>query len=324
MQCMHACSQAQHRTACMHRLTLQGVCWPHTDETPDLLHHPGPLPCAVCSAAASLVARAPILQRCPASASPCRRASPSQLRHVLSSTRQVRPRALTGDWYQTVLGLLVQSHAGASRMQHRLPRSGKGSAIMAGSGRAEPPVWLGAGHGAFAPRAMCAGPVCMQASPPGLAHVHCMARHALPRPARLPGPAPPPRLMPPIQLAMHYCKACGRPRSTAHSIALQIQRVAKGPCPSHLLAVIARQSATCCCSGPEPVPPPAPGPHTYACTAAGRQLPPGCWEEIIEGLRHVEQEMGCKLGDAANPLLLSVRSGAAVRQRWGCLPCCCV
>lgn len=46
---------------------------------------------------------------------------------------------------------------------------------------------------------------------------------------------------------------------------------------------------------------------------AGRQLPAGCWEEILAGLRSVEEEMGCRLGDAAAPLLLSVRSGAAVR-----------
>eukprot|EP00198_Chlamydomonas_reinhardtii_P003602 XP_001692938.1 pyruvate phosphate dikinase [Chlamydomonas reinhardtii] len=44
----------------------------------------------------------------------------------------------------------------------------------------------------------------------------------------------------------------------------------------------------------------------------GRQLPAGCWEEILAGLRSVEEEMGCRLGDAAAPLLLSVRSGAAV------------
>lgn len=44
----------------------------------------------------------------------------------------------------------------------------------------------------------------------------------------------------------------------------------------------------------------------------GRQLPAGCWEEVLAGLRTVEAEMGCKLGDAAAPLLLSVRSGAAV------------
>jgi len=43
-----------------------------------------------------------------------------------------------------------------------------------------------------------------------------------------------------------------------------------------------------------------------------RQLPAGCWEDVLAGLRTVEAEMGCGLGDAANPLLLSVRSGAAI------------
>jgi len=41
-------------------------------------------------------------------------------------------------------------------------------------------------------------------------------------------------------------------------------------------------------------------------------LPEGCWEDVLAGLRTVEAEMGCGLGDASNPLLLSVRSGAAI------------
>lgn len=45
---------------------------------------------------------------------------------------------------------------------------------------------------------------------------------------------------------------------------------------------------------------------------SGGQLPPGCWEETLSCLRVVEEELGCKLGDASSPLLLSVRSGAAV------------
>ncbi|GMH41824.1 hypothetical protein BSKO_09734 [Bryopsis sp. KO-2023] len=44
----------------------------------------------------------------------------------------------------------------------------------------------------------------------------------------------------------------------------------------------------------------------------GKDLPQGCWEEILSALADVEAEMGCKLGDGTNPLLLSVRSGAAV------------
>lgn len=46
--------------------------------------------------------------------------------------------------------------------------------------------------------------------------------------------------------------------------------------------------------------------------ANGGELPVGCWEEMLEGLAYVEQCMGSKLGDPSNPLLLSVRSGAAV------------
>jgi len=44
----------------------------------------------------------------------------------------------------------------------------------------------------------------------------------------------------------------------------------------------------------------------------GSKLPDGVWEEVLAGLAEVEGEMGTKLGDATNPLLLSVRSGAAV------------
>jgi len=44
----------------------------------------------------------------------------------------------------------------------------------------------------------------------------------------------------------------------------------------------------------------------------GSNLPDGVWEEMLEGLVFVEKCMGKKLGDPANPLLLSVRSGAAV------------
>ena len=44
----------------------------------------------------------------------------------------------------------------------------------------------------------------------------------------------------------------------------------------------------------------------------GGELPAGCWDEMLEGLKFVEKCMGKKLGDPADPLLLSVRSGAAV------------
>ncbi|KAJ1262829.1 hypothetical protein BS78_09G139800 [Paspalum vaginatum] len=45
---------------------------------------------------------------------------------------------------------------------------------------------------------------------------------------------------------------------------------------------------------------------------AGRSLPQGLWDEIMEGLVWVEEYMGARLGDPQRPLLLSVRSGAAV------------
>lgn len=44
----------------------------------------------------------------------------------------------------------------------------------------------------------------------------------------------------------------------------------------------------------------------------GRKLPPGVWEEVLEALRVVEGDMGRRLGDEERPLLVSVRSGAAV------------
>ena len=40
------------------------------------------------------------------------------------------------------------------------------------------------------------------------------------------------------------------------------------------------------------------------------KLPDGLWEDVIAALADVEKDMGKKLGDAANPLLVSVRSGA--------------
>ncbi|KAK2995562.1 hypothetical protein RJ640_014959 [Escallonia rubra] len=44
----------------------------------------------------------------------------------------------------------------------------------------------------------------------------------------------------------------------------------------------------------------------------GKILPEGLWEEILGGLEYVETEMGAFLGDPSKPLLLSVRSGAAI------------
>jgi pyruvate,orthophosphate dikinase len=42
----------------------------------------------------------------------------------------------------------------------------------------------------------------------------------------------------------------------------------------------------------------------------GRKLPPGTWEQMLEALKEVERQAGKGFGDAKNPLLVSVRSGA--------------
>ena len=44
--------------------------------------------------------------------------------------------------------------------------------------------------------------------------------------------------------------------------------------------------------------------------ANGEKMPAGLMEDVVAALRDVEQNMGKKLGDPANPLLVSVRSGA--------------
>src|SRR5256712_14129772 len=51
---------------------------------------------------------------------------------------------------------------------------------------------------------------------------------------------------------------------------------------------------------------------TKACNAYTRtgRFPPGMWKQVEEGLSAVEAEGGRKFGDSANPLLVSVRSGA--------------
>ena len=43
-----------------------------------------------------------------------------------------------------------------------------------------------------------------------------------------------------------------------------------------------------------------------------KMLPTGVWDSCISKLRIVENDMGKKLGDSEIPLLLSVRSGAAI------------
>ncbi len=42
----------------------------------------------------------------------------------------------------------------------------------------------------------------------------------------------------------------------------------------------------------------------------GKTHPPGMWEQAMQALRRVERTMGARFGDPANPLLVSVRSGA--------------
>jgi pyruvate,orthophosphate dikinase len=52
---------------------------------------------------------------------------------------------------------------------------------------------------------------------------------------------------------------------------------------------------------------------TEACNEyfqAGKKYPPGMWEQVLENLKKVEKAMGLNFGDAVNPLLVSVRSGA--------------
>ncbi|HEX6624724.1 MAG TPA: pyruvate, phosphate dikinase [Pyrinomonadaceae bacterium] len=53
---------------------------------------------------------------------------------------------------------------------------------------------------------------------------------------------------------------------------------------------------------------------TEACNAfyeSGKNFPEGMWEQTVEGLRKVEEKTGKRFGDPQNPLLVSVRSGAA-------------
>jgi pyruvate,orthophosphate dikinase len=52
---------------------------------------------------------------------------------------------------------------------------------------------------------------------------------------------------------------------------------------------------------------------TEACNdyfAAGKQLPAGLWEDVLEAVKAVEASSGKGFGDPKNPLLVSVRSGA--------------
>src|SRR5437867_8158205 len=54
---------------------------------------------------------------------------------------------------------------------------------------------------------------------------------------------------------------------------------------------------------------------TAACNAyfaADKKLPPGLWDQVETALAAVERSARKKLGDPKNPLLVSVRSGAAM------------
>lgn len=48
----------------------------------------------------------------------------------------------------------------------------------------------------------------------------------------------------------------------------------------------------------------------------GKRFPDGLWEEVREALRIVEEDMKANLGDPSKPLLVSVRSGAAVSSNF--------
>jgi pyruvate,orthophosphate dikinase len=53
---------------------------------------------------------------------------------------------------------------------------------------------------------------------------------------------------------------------------------------------------------------------TEACNAFydnDKQFPDGMWEQVVEALREIEKKVGKGFGDPENPLLVSVRSGAA-------------
>jgi pyruvate,orthophosphate dikinase len=53
---------------------------------------------------------------------------------------------------------------------------------------------------------------------------------------------------------------------------------------------------------------------TEACNAFfdnDKAFPEGMWDQVKEGLKKIEEKVGKKFGDAKNPLLVSVRSGAA-------------
>src|SRR5512137_910085 len=52
---------------------------------------------------------------------------------------------------------------------------------------------------------------------------------------------------------------------------------------------------------------------TEACNAyysSGEKFPEGMWDQVLESMKQIESATGKTFGDASNPLLVSVRSGA--------------
>src|SRR6266508_3886386 len=61
---------------------------------------------------------------------------------------------------------------------------------------------------------------------------------------------------------------------------------------------------------------------TEACNAynaAGREFPDGLWEQTLAALGTIEERTGKGFGNSANPLLVSVRSGARISYAVFCL-----
>ena len=52
--------------------------------------------------------------------------------------------------------------------------------------------------------------------------------------------------------------------------------------------------------------------HERFCNRWNNELPPSLWSEIVSSIASIESSMGMKFGSSTDPLLLSVRSGAAI------------
>ena len=60
--------------------------------------------------------------------------------------------------------------------------------------------------------------------------------------------------------------------------------------------------------------------HHY-CSDWNNTLPDVVWEQVVASLSTIEDEMNSKFGSPENPLLLSVRSGAAISMPGMVSPC---